>query len=543
MIVKSRKIKIAVICTLLSIALPHKISSEIIINEILSNEPGSATSLEWIELYNSFNFTEILNGYFLVSGTDTIYFSLSDSIQQDSYIIICRKLYGTNSFESYWGNNSQVWGDTLIETYYDEPIVALFSLINSNGTVKLSDSNSILISQFDWTAASGDGISWERVFPDSQLILESVDGRGSSPGKVNSRTQVSGDLTIDSIAVVLENGITKLVIEIGSLSPTTVFFRSFVLIDASFGDTLLSVILPEILPGDNYIYTVEFSFDSLYQQLEAKLGDDARVENNIYLFTAPGIDFPPLILNEILPNPTANLLTEWVEIINIYSAPIDIKDWGLKIGNNIKLITTLSFLISPGDYLLLVEDSISFVNYYGNLQTKIIQPNSWDNLKNSNDTIRLLDNYSLEADGFEYLFTLDSNYTWSRGESLENQSWGQSQYQGGSPGEKNQVTYKLNAPDIRISVSPEIFSPDNDGYEDFAQIKIDAPTADYYSVKIYDREGREVKTFYDRRAYIPSMINWDGKANSGKLLPVGIYIIYFEAGNSFSEKKTVVIAR
>jgi flagellar hook assembly protein FlgD len=95
----------------------------------------------------------------------------------------------------------------------------------------------------------------------------------------------------------------------------------------------------------------------------------------------------------------------------------------------------------------------------------------------------------------------------------------------------------------QVTVGPRVFSPDGDGIDETALITVAVPVASDYTMKIYDKQGRVVRTFIENEQYVNSSYEWDGRSDSGRRMPVGIYILYFEAGGVESVKKTVVIAR
>ena len=100
-----------------------------------------------------------------------------------------------------------------------------------------------------------------------------------------------------------------------------------------------------------------------------------------------------------------------------------------------------------------------------------------------------------------------------------------------------------------ITVTPSIFSPDNDGNEDFATINYSFPTAGYITnITIFDASGRPVR-FLEKNSLsgTSGYYRWDGLDDKGKKLPQGIYIIYTEVfnreGNKKQFKNTIVLAR
>ncbi|HSN08233.1 MAG TPA: gliding motility-associated C-terminal domain-containing protein, partial [Hanamia sp.] len=119
----------------------------------------------------------------------------------------------------------------------------------------------------------------------------------------------------------------------------------------------------------------------------------------------------------------------------------------------------------------------------------------------------------------------------------------------GTPGYKNSQ-YKLME-EFRgdITVTPAIFSPDNDGNEDFAIINYKFPTPGYVAnITIFDASGRPVR-YLEKNSLsgTSGYYRWDGLDDKSGKLPQGIYIIYTEIFNKEGKKKqfknTIVLAR
>jgi hypothetical protein len=98
-----------------------------------------------------------------------------------------------------------------------------------------------------------------------------------------------------------------------------------------------------------------------------------------------------------------------------------------------------------------------------------------------------------------------------------------------------------------ITVSPEVFSPDNDGYNDVLSISYSFDvTGMIGNVQIYDSRGRLEKNLVRNELLASSGIFfWDGITDEKIKARIGIYIICFEAfdtkGNAKKYKKTCVL--
>jgi len=113
----------------------------------------------------------------------------------------------------------------------------------------------------------------------------------------------------------------------------------------------------------------------------------------------------------------------------------------------------------------------------------------------------------------------------------------------GSPGEMNSLFIPADDPAITISLSSQYIDSKNMNGNAEITISLSLPDASAYTVKIYDRNGRIVKTFYKSSPQIETEIMWDGSADTREQLPVGIYILYVEAVNINHAKEVIVIAR
>lgn len=169
----------------------NQADSTIVINEILANEPGSLTSLEWVELYNSGASAIDLKDWKFIEENDTTVITNSILIGGKSYLVLARRLVtalgDSVSFEAHWGDASGVWGDSPEENF--PALEAKMSLTNSGGTVSLVD-NSGNLQSFTWNKDFGDKISWEKIDPLGPDSLSNwwrcVDPQGATPGRENS---------------------------------------------------------------------------------------------------------------------------------------------------------------------------------------------------------------------------------------------------------------------------------------------------------------------------------------------------------------------
>ncbi|MFO7798887.1 MAG: lamin tail domain-containing protein, partial [Rhodohalobacter sp.] len=123
---------------------------------------------------------------------------------------------------------------------------------------------------------------------------------------------------------------------------------------------------------------------------------------------------------------------------------------------------------------------------------------------------------------------------------------------GGTPMARNSLTQQPeseNRPE-GVTLSPNPFSPDNDGVDDNLVINYQFENPDYMlKVRIYDRYGRLVRNLANSYAAgLNGSLIWDGRTDDGQRNRIGIYIVYVEAYNGSTGSKkvfreTVVLAR
>jgi len=521
----------------------------LVVNEVLANEPGGHVTLEWIEIYNDSSTAVSIVGDQLKVGDKWV--ELPDNVWLDpgEYYIMCRKLFSTDSsgFEDVWGNSSGVWGDSPEESRLLIPFIAQFSLTNTGGIVELYNPSGILISELTWNESGKDGFSWERVSPQSLEIAQSVDPNGSTPGFINSHTPVPNDLALEEVSVTPDNGETSITFTVTNRGLNTVLNAWLFLYPdlgdgvGIFADTIDAIDIAEIEPGSTFVTKQQYFLDGVYVSLSTSLPDDDRARNNRLDFIATGADFPPIVLSEVLANPKEPLETEWVEIKNRLNQPFDIAGWQLGDSLSLRTIIDTHATIDPNEYAVLAKDSLAFLGFYHHFDKRCLQPDHWPPFNNDYDVVRLVDSFGFEADRFAYTRVFNDNYTWSRGEEpgYENE-WGRSEQVGGSPGEPNSVLYEPTSSNIAVTIEPNVFSSD----EDVVVITVDkAPAEAEVTMKIYDRQGRVVRTLIDSETLLRTSYTWDGRSDGGRRLPIGIYILYLEAAGGKAVKKPIVIAR
>jgi hypothetical protein len=119
----------------------------------------------------------------------------------------------------------------------------------------------------------------------------------------------------------------------------------------------------------------------------------------------------------------------------------------------------------------------------------------------------------------------------------------------GTPGYRNSQFKRKGDMHVRLSLSPEIFSPDNDGVDDIAVLAFKAEgIGTIANITIFDANGKHVRYLVRNDLMgVDGSWHWDGLGENNKKLSVGTYIIRTELFNLEGKKEefrhTIVLAR
>ena len=97
-----------------------------------------------------------------------------------------------------------------------------------------------------------------------------------------------------------------------------------------------------------------------------------------------------------------------------------------------------------------------------------------------------------------------------------------------TPGRKNSQSVLDGDREELVKVQPEVFSPDNDGYNDLLNITITTGNQDWViGLLITDLEGNRVRILANNDLAGPSVTYiWDGQGEDGTMLPMDLYVIH-----------------
>ena len=283
-------------------------------------------------------------------------------------------------------------------------------------------------------------------------------------------------------------------------------------------------------------------------------------QNSIINFTAYLKN--DLVINEIMYDPlTGN--SEWLELYNPTFKYLNLIGWKINISSNIfNLFDTCNIIIKPNEYIVFAADTTIYKRFPDlkrvDSSRRIIFNKSLS-LNNEGALIRIIDAVNNVIDSVNYNPKWhNNNIPDTKGYSLEKinpllgsndrSNWCScTSPNGGTPGSKNSIYTQNQITSSNLSVSPNPFSPDGDGFEDFTIIKykIISKIAQL-RVKVFDVKGRLVRTLLNNQiSGSEGQIIFDGKNDSGEKLRIGIYILFLEAiddrGGTVEQVKTTVV--
>jgi hypothetical protein len=99
----------------------------------------------------------------------------------------------------------------------------------------------------------------------------------------------------------------------------------------------------------------------------------------------------------------------------------------------------------------------------------------------------------------------------------------------GTPGYQNSQFMQTKS-DGDFSVVPEIFSPDNDGYNDVVTFNYELNESGLAgNISIYNANGQLIRYLVrNENLATKGSYSWNGLTDQNEKAPIGIYIIYFE---------------
>ncbi len=274
-----------------------------------------------------------------------------------------------------------------------------------------------------------------------------------------------------------------------------------------------------------------------------------------------------LLINEVLTHPFSGTEADFIELFNKSSHIIDLKD--VKIGSNgdtipQKAVVAVSsgMQLMPGDLCALCKNKRQTTDqYYCPAWRQLVQCDSLPAYAASEGVVFVTDIALRTIDRLQY--TEDMHYPHlvsTEGVSLERLStdrptqdadnWYSASFTVGyaTPGYANSQHLEEIA-DAELGIYPDVISPNNDGFNDYAEICLNFPTPENrVTINIFNNRGCLVNHLVNNELCgNDACFRWEGLDDNMCRLPSGIYVALIqywnEQGKSRRMRKTISIAR
>jgi hypothetical protein len=555
-------------------------NGDVLVNEIMYAPTGDEP--EWVELYNTSSDTIDLKGWKISDSnisTKSIMTSTDYFLPPMKFAVVAKSA----DFQSVHPNVSAIFTSfsALNNTTTDDVV-----LYDATGTTidsvmyapSWGGQNGKSLERIDWKAASTAAGNW----------ATSIDSIGSTPGRINSMARLDYDLALTNVVQTRSTVegkmipvITATIHNVGRMSIDTLTINVYADSNrnahpdsnellcsktvmqhlAPLDSLVVSESLPQILSGNTKLILYLLS------------SSDERARNDTTSISI-SIEYEQhaLVINEIMYDPLEGQ-NEWLELYNAGNLPVDLYRWSFcdrptasGVVNKFTIVDT-SVILFPQHYFIAAADSTIFALFpdlkkltNGN-GLLVLNRSGGFSFNSDGDAIQLKDLTGKTIDSVAYSPAWhNSAVTDTKGRSLEriNPSLGSNDPRnwntctnalGGTPAKVNSILTAALSNSVTISLSPNPFSPDGDGFEDFCLISYHLPMSSaFINVRLYDIKGRLIRTLANT-AFVGSSGSfvWNGLGDNGQKVRIGVYVVYLDASDPLSHqtvtaKKVVVVA-
>ncbi len=545
---------------------------QIVISEFMA-DPNPCVMLpdaEYIELFNRGTSAVDLEGWLLTFGPHKKMLAAA-TVEPGDYLILCDK-----DHESLL----QVFGRTL-------PVQNMPAVVNTGQTITLRSPNGAVVHTVTFSdrwyhtrQKSEGGWSLEIIDPDnpcgySENWSESHDTRGGTPGKKNSadarRPDVLSPLlmraTLPSDSSVLLHFSERM--DSSSINSTWLYsvdkghMHPFAVdpVEPDYSAVLLTYPVP-FQSSTSYALT---ALNTLKDCTGNSIAPDAVVH-----FAISGIpEKEDVIINEILFNPRSGN-SEFIELYNRSKKAIRLEELTIALADlrsgDVRRSVSLQnypYLLLPGNYVVITDLAMNLPeNSMARYPASIVEITDLFALPDEEGILVLYDSLSQTIDEFHYVASMHTELLHdAEGVSLERtdfdkpagslQNWHSASTASGysTPGRMNSQAIHEDLPSEKVVLSPEVFSPDNDGVDDQVTLHIQSNEPGCSAtILIFDMNGKKIRDLTSRILLgTDEYFNWDGTSNVHVPAEPGIFIVYIEICSPMGKvkiiKKVVTLTR
>ena len=526
---------------------------DIVINEIMA-DPNPVVGLpewEYVELYNTTEFGIDLKDWQIHIGANENTFG-NYVLAPHGYVILC--------------HNDAV---SELRQYGDCIGFGSFSVGNSASAMYLYNKSGVLVSHVNFSSTwyhdpnkDNGGWSVEQIDPLNPCAgasnwMVSMDASGGTPGRINS---VNGENNVQP-KVERVSMFSDYIVQLWfdqQMNPADLLETQHFLVEET-GEHPQQA---DINPIDGTY--VELQFEHGFEQgfvytliisgvtncVGTVIEADTRVQFGIPNDIAEG----EILINEILFDPIAPGV-DYVELYNNTDKTFDLNALMLGVikesfpnpaDTTLKEITADSRLFLPHTYVMLSTNSEIVGQQYDCPMDNFIQMASFPSYANAGGTAVLMGKDGTMVD--QVYYSEKMHYPLlkvTKGVSLERVAFDQPSMDAnnwhsaaesvhfGTPGYENSMMQSAEPSNNEISISPDIFSPDGDGYDDACFINYHFDEAGYtMNIYIFNVAGQLIRHLAKGELVgQEGSALWNGLDNDGNKVPVGVYVVVTEVFN------------
>ena len=526
---------------------------DIVINEIMA-DPNPVVGLpewEYVELYNTTEFGIDLKDWQIQIGANDNTFG-NYVLAPHGYVILCHNdaVAELRQFGDCIGFSSFSVGNTSSVMYLYSKAGVLISRVNFSSTWYHDpdkDNGGWSVEQIDPLNPCAGVSNW----------TASIDALGGTPGRLNS---VNGE---NNVAPQVErvnmfgNQIVQLWFD-QQMNPAELLETQHFLVEETGEHPQQTVVNPldgtyvELLFYQGFeqglVYTLVIN--GVTNCVGTAIEADTRVQFGIPNEIAEG----EILISEILFDPIAPGV-DYVELYNNTDKTFDLSTLMLGVikesfpnpaDTTLKEITTDSRLFLPNTYVLLSTNSEIVGLQYDCPTDNFVQMASFPSYANAGGTAILMGKDGTIVDAM--YFSEKMHYPLlkvTKGVSLERVSFDQPSMDAdnwhsaaesvhfGTPGQPNSMMQSTVPSDDEITISPDIFSPDGDGYDDACFINYRFDEAGYtMNIYIFNVAGQLIRHLAKGELVgQEGSVLWNGLDNYGNKVPIGVYVVVTEVFN------------
>ena len=555
---------------LLTTVVSAQIRFDMVIDEIMA-DPAPQVGLpgnEWIELKNITSSSINLQNWRIGDSNGQSGPMPNFILEANSQVIICTG--SAVAAMSTFGNTISVTSFPSLDNDGEE-----ISLKSPDGRIIHSVSytsdwyQNELKKQGGWTLEM---IDTHNPCSGSSNWKASITTTGGTPGTTNSVDAINNDQQAPELknAFVKDNSTIVLVFNEPLDSMSGASLANYIL-DGAIGLTSAETLSPSFSRVELKT-TVPLEQNKVYaitvNNVTDCKGNEIGAKNKAKFGLPSDASMNDIIINEILFNPRPNAY-DYVEFYNKSNKIIDAAILYVANRNGSGIVSSITRLsdspiyLFPGEYLTITEDADNLaLNYLVQNPDAVLTASSLPSFPDDKGFVIILNQQGDVIDEVNYSdgwhFKLMDN---AEGVSLERvdpdgisqnaDNWHSAASTAGygTPGYKNSQFKNQQAISAMIEVTPKVFSPDNDGFDDIATIQYKINEPGYVAnITIFDAAGRPVRNLVRNGTMaLTGYWNWDGLNDKGLKLPVGTYILFTEIFNLQGKKErfknAIVLAR